>query len=245
LLTAAAREPIGEVWEAFAEELSAIVPQPSLGENMMPVQAVGDARLMNLALEIGAMFETEAEVFVAEKVPGFAAVTAFPRRLIVLDRSLLGESEPALRFVLGYAFEAIRGGYASLLQLGARGRREIGQLLRNLISPEGELSGLAGDLVNNASAEAAAVLEAHAGTRDLDTGAWVDGMLALSKRAGLLAADDFASAIWMVARLSGEDLKSHDATVALGAVLGGSDLVRFYLSDDYQHLRDILTAPVP
>jgi hypothetical protein len=69
-------------------------------------------------------------------------------------------------------------------------------------------------------------------------------MLALAKRAGLLAADDFAAAIWMVARLSGENLPSHDATVALGSVLGGPDLVRFYLSDDYQQLRDLLTAPV-
>jgi hypothetical protein len=31
--------------------------------------------------------------------------------------------------------------------------------------------------------------------------------------------------------------------VALGSVLGGPDLVRFYLSDNYQQLRDLLTAP--
>jgi hypothetical protein len=51
----------------------------------------------------------------------------------------------------------------------------------------------------------------------------------------------FSAAIWTVARLSGEQLSSHDATVALGSVLGGPDLVRFYLSDDYQQLRDTLT----
>ncbi|HLL22791.1 MAG TPA: hypothetical protein VK427_11695, partial [Kofleriaceae bacterium] len=203
-------------------------------------------RLLDLAAQIGAMYETEAEIFVSEKVPGFAAVTAFPRRLIVVDHTLLSESEPALRYLLGYAFEAIRGGYASLLQLGARQRRELGHLLRSVISPDGgELAGFAADLVNNATDEQAHILEQHAGTRDLDPGGWVDGMLAMAKRAGLLAADDFAAAIWMVARLTGEDLASNDATVALGAVLGGADLVRFYLSDDYQHLRDILTAPVP
>jgi hypothetical protein len=37
-------------------------------------------------------------------------------------------------------------------------------------------------------------------------------------------------------------LLSHDATVALGAVLGGSDLVRFYLSDDYQRIREHLAT---
>ena len=243
LLTPAAREPLGEVFSAFAEELSSVIAQPSLGQNMVPAVAVGDQRLLDLAAQIGAMYQTDAEIFVSEKVPGFAAVTAFPRRLIVIDRVLLAEPEPALRFLLGYAFEAIRGGYAALLQLGARGRREIGQELRAMLTPE-ELSGLAADLVHNANEHQVAVLERHAGTRDVDPGAWVDGMLALAKRAGLLAADDFAAAIWMVARLSGEDLPSHDATVALGAVLGGPDLVRFYLSDDYQHLRDLLTAPV-
>ena len=66
---------------------------------------------------------------------------------------------------------------------------------------------------------------------------------AAAKRAGLVACDDFAAAIWMVARLSGELLASHDDTVALGAVLGGSDLVRFYLSDGYQQIRDLLVLP--
>ena len=82
----------------------------------------------------------------------------------------------------------------------------------------------------------------HAGPHNVDPGAWIDGMLALAKRAGLLACDDFTSAIWMVARLAGEKLVSHDATAALGSVLGGPDLVRFYLSDDYQHIRDVLTV---
>jgi tetratricopeptide (TPR) repeat protein len=34
LLTSAAREPLGEVWNAFAEPISALVTQPSLGENI-------------------------------------------------------------------------------------------------------------------------------------------------------------------------------------------------------------------
>jgi hypothetical protein len=129
-----------------------------------------------------------------------------------------------------------------LLQVGARQRRELAMMLRSLVSTEGELPNAAVELVNSASDQAQEVLERHAGARDVDPGMWSDGMLALAKRAGLLACDDFSSAIWMVARLTGEQLSSHDATVALGAVLGGPDLVRFYLSDDYQHLRDVLTA---
>ena len=166
-------------------------------------------------------------------------MTAFPQRLLVIDRSLLAESDLALRFLLGYAFESIRGGYALLLQLGARQRRELAQLLRTLVAPEQE--GVAADLIARASARSVKVLERHAGLRDVDPGTWMDGMLACAKRAGLVACDDFAAAIWMVARLSGENLESHDATVALGSVLGGHDLVRFYLSDDYQLLRDQLS----
>ena len=241
LLTSAARDPVGEVFAAFAEELTGLVSQPSLGENLMPAQGA-EPRLVQLASELGFLYQTDAEVFIGERVPGLAAVTAYPRRLLVIDRTLLGESEAALRFLFGYAFEAIRGGYATLLQVGARQRRELGTLLRALLSSEGELTGAAADLVNNASNEAAKVLEDNAGMRDVDAGLWIDGMLACAKRAGLVACDDFSAAIWMVARLSGEQLPSHDATVALGSVLGGPDLVRFYLSDDYQQLRDSLTA---
>ena len=166
-----------------------------------------------------------------------------PRRLIVLDRTLLAEQDLPLRFLFGYALEAIRGGYAALLQLGARQRRELAQLLRSLVTEAGEATGAAAEIINNASPRAAKVVERHAGTRDLDPGAWIDSMLACAKRAGLVACDDFSAAIWMVARQAGENLVSADDTVALGSVLGGPDLVRFYLSDQYQMIRDLLSLP--
>jgi tetratricopeptide (TPR) repeat protein len=237
----APREPLGEVWTAFAEEITALVAQPSLGENVIPAEGT-DARLLQVAGEIGQLFEVEPEIFIGEKVPGLLAVTAFPRQIVVLDRSLLTEADLPLRFMFGYAFEAIRGGYAALLQLGARQRRELGQLLRGLIS-EVEPTGMAAELMANANLRQAKVLERHAGTRDLDTGMWIDNMLACAKRAGLVACDDFSAAIWMVARLAGELLATHDDTVALGSVLGGPDLVRFYLSDNYQLIRDLLALP--
>ncbi len=243
LITPAAREPLGEVFTAFAEELSSMLAQPSLGENLMPAQG-NEPRLESLAQELGYLYQVESEIFVGERVPGLIAITAYPTRLLVIDRTLLVESDLALRFILGYAFEAIRGGYASILQLGARQRRELAALLRALLAADVDLTGPAADMINNASAEAHKVLEAHAGIRDVDAGAWIDGMHACAKRAGLLACDDFTAAIWAVARLSGEQLASHDATVALGSVLGGPDLVRFYLSDDYQQLRDALVGTV-
>jgi tetratricopeptide (TPR) repeat protein len=244
LLTPAARGPLGEVFAALAAEISAMVPQPSFGANVQPAHPSREPRLVQLAAEVRALYATEAEIFVADKVPGMAAVTAFPRPLLVVDRALIGESDPALRFLLGYALEAIRGGYANLLQVGARWRRELGVLLLSLLSlePDSELTGPAAEMVANAPPAVQELIARHAGQRDLEPGAWIDGMVALAKRGGLLACDDFTASIWMVARLAGEQLASHDATVALGSVLGGPDLVRFYLSDDYQHLRDVLTA---
>jgi tetratricopeptide (TPR) repeat protein len=242
LITPAAREPLGEVFDALAQELSAVVPQPSLGVDLRPAVSAGEPRLISIAAEVGSLFQTEAEIFVGDKVPGLAAVTAFPRRLVVLDSALLTESDLALRFLFGYAFEAIRGGYATLLQLGARQRRDLGNLLRALLSQEPELNASAAELLGSVNPRAQKVLDRHAAVRDVDPGAWIDGMLACAKRAGLLACDDFHAAIWMVALLSGEQLSSHHATVALGSVLGGPDLVRFYLSDNYQQLRDLMTA---
>jgi hypothetical protein len=242
LVTSAAREPLGEVWSALAEEITAFVAQPSLGENLVPAESVGDVRLLQISADIGDLFETEADVFVGDKVPGMVAVTAFPRGLIVVDRSLATETELPLRFLFGYAHEAIRGGYAALLQLGASQRRELAQLLRALVT-DVESSGEAAEIVANASPRAAKMLERHAGTRDLDPGAWMDNMVACAKRAGLVACDDFAAAIWMVARQAGETVGGHEDTVALGAVLGGPDLVRFYLSDQYQMIRDLLSLP--
>ena len=94
-----------------------------------------------------------------------------------------------------------------------------------------------------ALAEDGSLLDLSGVTRDIDPGAWIDSMLACAKRAGLVACDDFSAAIWMVAKQAGENLVSADDTVALGSVLGGPDLVRFYLSDQYQMIRDLLSLP--
>jgi tetratricopeptide (TPR) repeat protein len=240
LVNSAPREPLGEVWSALAQDISELVTHQSLGENVVPVAEV-NLRVFHLASDVARLFEVTPEVFVGDRVPGLFAVSAFPTQHLVIDRTLLDDTDLPLRFLFGYAFEAIRGRYAGLLQLGARQRRELGQVLRGLLSDDP--TGPAARLLHAADDDAAEVLERHAGTRDVDPGPWIDTMLACAKRGGLVACDDFAAAIWMVARLAGEILASHDDTVALGAVLGGPDLVRFYLSDSYQLIRDLVATP--
>lgn len=245
LATRAARDVIGEMWAAFAPEISARFSGTWLGENLLSLNAHGDHALAEDYAEVARIFEQRAEVLVGDRVPGLAFVSAHPRPVIVIDRSLLGESSPARRFLFGWALDALRGGYAVLLSLGAAQRRELTALMRALFLSEDERSGLAAELAASAGPAATKVLEKYAGrVRDLDVGGWIDGMLAGAKRSGLLACDEFGAAIWMIARLSGEVLASHDATHALGAVLGGPDLVRYYLSDDYQRLREALTTPL-
>ena len=243
LATAAARDPFGEVLTAASTELATLYPPPPLGENLVPVQAMDDPGLKVAVADVARLAAVEAEVFVGERVPGLVAMVAAPRRLVVIDRSLAAEGDGPRRFLLGWAFEALRGGYAFLHHLGRRQRSELGNFMKSLLMPESERPGPTNEFVKTLPKRAQKVLERHQGWgRDVDGDVWIDGMLGTAKRGGLLASDDFAAATWMIARLTGEMLLSHDATVALGAVLGGADLVRFYLSDDYQRLREYLTA---
>jgi len=119
--------------------------------------------------------------------------------------------------------------------------------LKSLLLPENERAGPTNDFVRALPKRAAKVIERHIGKgRDADTDTWLEGMMGLAKRAGLFSSDDFAATTRMIARLSGDMPGSgQEGTVALGAVLGGPDLIRFYLSDDYHRLREILGNPSP
>src|SRR5262249_6905727 len=101
----------------------------------------------------------------------------------------------------------------------------------NLTTPPSSLSGPTGsatgaDLLPNADA-------------------WLSALAATQDRAGILACDDFGAAARSLAILSGEELAvTPDGAVALGAVPGGTELVRYFLSDDYHRLRVALSEPV-
>jgi hypothetical protein len=217
-----------------------------LGENLVPVQTIDDPVVKVAVADVMRLYAVDAEIYVGERVPGLVVVLGFPRRIIVIDRSLLTEADASSRYLLGWAHESIRGGYALLHHLNTRQRVELGSLLKSLLLPESERAGPTNEFVRSLPKRAHKVLERWVGqARDADTDAWIDGMLASAKRGGLLACDEFAAATWTIAKLSGENLGNHEATVALGAVLGGADLVRFFLSDDYHRLREFLAAPVP
>ena len=89
----------------------------------------------------------------------------------MIDRTLLTEQDLPLRFLFGYALEAIRGGYAALLQLGARQRRELAQLLRALVTDVEEATGAAAEIINereSARGEGARASRRHPRSRSRD-----------------------------------------------------------------------------
>lgn len=243
LLNEAATEPFGELFIACASEITKLFGQKVAGENLAPIQTIDDKDLQRALGEVVQLHGVDPEIYVADQVPGEVNVIAYPRRLVIIERSLLDDSALGHRFLFGWAFEAIRGGYALLINLGRRQRTELGSLLQALLLPEEERSAPTNDFVHSLSPRAAEVVERHAGTvEDADPELWIERMLAITKRAGLASCDDFGAATRMIARINGEHPSSEEDIIALGAVMGGPDLVRFYLSDEYHKLREILAS---
>jgi hypothetical protein len=130
-----------------------------------------------------------------------------------------------------------------LFGLAQRPRIELGALMFSLLAPESERAAPTNEFIQSLPRRAVKVIERYAGQGyQVDIDIWIEGMLAVAKRAGLFACDDMDAAIRMIARLYGERLEpGPTGTAGLGAVLGGPDLIQFYLSDEYHRLRELLS----
>jgi tetratricopeptide (TPR) repeat protein len=246
LLPPAARSPLSEMWAAVAEQVAALYLVPSPGTNLQPAASTDDPALKVIIGESVRLFGVEPEVYVGDEVWGEMIVLMFPRPVVVMSRPLAARPDPERRFLLGRAFESIRGGYAPLMRLAPSERANVGALLRSLTLPESERPAATNDFVKELPRKSAKALERFVGlTQQLDAEAWTAALVQAQDRAGLLACDDFSSAARVLARLSNEELAaSGDGAVALGAVPGGVDLVRYLLSDDYHRLRQALGEPM-
>ncbi len=243
LLMPASRSIVGQVFDALAAPIATRFATTAVGGNLVALRMQDEFHLGPTLTELCATMDVAPEIYIGERVPGMMAAIAFPRPMLVLDRSIGSETPEVQRFIVGYGLEAIRGGYAFLLTLGARQRRELTALLKSILSAPENRSTAAIELVAALPTATQKFIEDnHQHVRDGDVATWLESALAIAKRGGLLACDDYAAAIWAVARLAGETPTSDNETIALGAVLGGADLLRFYISDDYQRLRDFLAA---
>jgi tetratricopeptide (TPR) repeat protein len=236
---------LSHLFNACSAEVTAVFPPPPMGENLSPVKAIDDPALKVAITDAQRLFGVEPEVYVGDNVPGALVAVAHPRRLVVIDSSLINENDAARRFLLGRSFEAIRGGYAMLLRLTERERLELGGLLRSLVLPESEQAGMTREFMQTVSKRALRVIERYRGQpieEDVDN--WVDAMVGAANRAGLFACDDFAAAASMLFRIAGENMAlTSEGALALGALQGGEALVRFYLTDEYHQTRDALASP--
>ncbi|MCP4446094.1 MAG: tetratricopeptide repeat protein [Myxococcales bacterium] len=230
---------VGELFASSYQQMSQIDRKASLGDNLTPLPSVDDHALHIAVGDMVRLFGMEPEVYVGENVPGRVIAIAHPRTIVVLDRLVLQEPEAARRFALGWAFEAICGGYSSVLNLGEKQRTELGNLLRSLFLPESERSSATSEFIKRLPPSAQEIIRVNEGYyQDFDMEEWMTGMNAVARRAGLLACDDLAACARMLAVISGENIGENYA--ALGTVFCGEDLFQFHISDEYDQLRTIL-----
>lgn len=249
-----ARSPHAEMLAAVREQLAVVYPVSYFGEDVQPIAVGDDPALKILVQDSLRTFDVEVDVHLAKGVPGGvlaldAAGTTIQRPVVVVDRALAAQPEAERRFLLGRALDPIRGAYSVLLRLGRQQRGEVWAIVHELFRPEGERAQNAQDFAKLLPRKVAAAVKrladqhgAAIATPDFDR--ITQGLLATADRAGLVACDDVAAAARVLVRLGGGELAaigpSDGTAVALGAVPGGSDLVRYYLSDAYHRLRTAL-----
>ncbi|WP_428267132.1 hypothetical protein [Haliangium sp.] len=240
LATGAHDTPLSEVFAAIAEEAGNLFARSYMGDELTPITPTDNEVLS----EMGHAYGVTPEVYVGRDVPRGVVMFSRPRPLVVFDRRLVVEEPNTWRFLLGWAFDIIRGDYALLFALDDRQRGEFAALVRSLLAPPAERPTATKDFLQRLSDEAVQVLDEHAGQQTLvDVDDWLEGLANMAKRAGLFACDDLDAAIRTLARMNGESVDADlTGTAGLGAVLGGADLLRFYVSEEYHRLRKVLSA---
>jgi DNA-binding SARP family transcriptional activator len=246
LLLPQLRSAVFEAYQLVRVELAAGTPQPLLGTNPAPLEQHADIDMATRAdvAETMKMMGMDCDVLVAADVPGRLVVTEFAKPTVVIDRAMLSRSDSAeRRFIFGRAFEIARGGYAGLLRFGSRERGEAIELLKALLLPENERPQVAQEFVHTLPRKTAKSLERLVGMQaGSETEELVGALHQTANRAGILSCDDIAAACRSLARLANEELAvDPNGAVALGAVVGGLDLVRYYLAEDYARLRAALS----
>jgi len=177
-------------------------------------------------------------------IDAFFATAVQLTQHIVIDRRLASETEACIRFALGWAFDGLCAGYASLLHIGEKQRTELGLLMKSFFLTETARPSGTTEFVVTLPPRAQEILQEHEGEfQNFDMDGWVDGMNAAARRAGLLACDDLAAATRALAIISGES--ADEQFDLLGTVFCGEDLFQYQVSDEYDELRRLLTHSEP
>jgi hypothetical protein len=238
------------VMGAFTEALNAVreiietdYPMPGVGTTL-PAAQVGDPGFKVCVVDVQRLFGVNAEVYVADHVPGGVLLVDHPRPTVFIEAQLVDQPDGERRFVLGRALEPLRGGYGLVMRLHGPERARLGYLLEQLVKHDPDRDPRVQAFVRDLPRKAAKSLERLAG---MAPGASIDGWYAAlhlaADRAGLLACDDVGAAARVLARLAGDAAFNDQGALALGQVSGVAELVRFFMSDGYHELRSTLGDP--
>ncbi len=253
-----ARSPHVEMLAAIRSELATLYPGSYMGEDPQPIGPADDPGLKVVAQDSLRMFDLDVEVLLARGVPGgVLALDIPPKPVIVIDRSLASAPEVERRFLLGRAMDPLRGAYSLVLRLSAQQRGELWAMVAELFKPEGARAASAQDFARSLPRKVAQQVrrlseQAGGAAPPIDAERLTAALALTADRAGLAACDDVAAGARVLVRLGGGELAAigpgdgrmgEGSAVALGAVPGGSDLVRYYLSDGYHRLRVALVEP--
>jgi tetratricopeptide (TPR) repeat protein len=239
-----------EALSAVRETLDEIYGVPSVA-GVVPLPQVDDPGFKVCVVDVQRLFGISADVLFAPLVPGGMVLVDQPRATIILEARLLQEPDGERRFLLGRAYEALRGGYGIITRLRPSQRAEVGHLLEQLIKPDPDREPQTQEFVRALSRKAARSVERLQGmAAGSSVEGWFSALGQAQDRAGLLGCDDVGAAARMLARLGGEELAvaptgspSSDGAVVVGQVPGVAELVRFFLSDHYHELRHALGDP--
>jgi tetratricopeptide (TPR) repeat protein len=233
----------GELFELISGAVSEIFQKPPMGENLVPSKSGGSAKFNEEVQRCIELWSLTPDVYLGERVPGGAVVMSAPREIIVVDKQLAKESTGILRFILAFAFESIHSKTAVLTGLTGRQLEELYALLHTLSQSESRRSTQTAAFIAGLPKRAAKLID------DLNDEsawpfaprAWIRGLIANSRRAGLVACDDLRAATRAIALLAGESFPPGEGgTRGLGAVICGEELVKYYLSDEFFQLRSLV-----
>ncbi len=193
-----------EALQAVREQLDALYPVPMVG-SAVPAAQLPDPAFKVSVVDVQRLYGVTPDVFVSDTVPGGVLLVDLPRPMVFIEQPLIDLPDAERRFILGRAFEPLRGGYSLVTRLQPPQRAELAQMLEQLVKPESERDPQAQEFVRSLPRKSQKAIEKLQGQSAGASGAgWYAALVLAADRAGLLACDDVGAAARVLARLSGE-----------------------------------------
>ncbi|MDY0001702.1 MAG: hypothetical protein RBU30_10435 [Polyangia bacterium] len=236
------RGPLGQLWQAVHEQLEQLYPAPAAGEGLRALEPGENGLNPGVVAASLGLGSVAFEVQLSPNAPHPAMVIPGEIPRVVLKEQLTSGPSAEAVFLMARAFEAYLSHYSLLLWIGPRERRAIGLILKSLAKPADQREPAVNELVSRLSRPHQKVLErvtAAAGEviPALDPLAWMREVEGLLSQVALLVCGDLGAAARMIARTTRtEPALRPDGKVILSALPGGLNLLRFYLSSQYDEL---------